>query len=253
MNSNIQECFVKLFEDAQIQTKNFNRQSYEESFEAFYKKNKELLITLNQLMEETPDKEAFVSELSCVLPDYVKEKLTGIEKKSKRSNLVMDYNLALVTYVLPVINYGRDDNYKMISDAIVKKWNQEVAKTAVKNASFEQISGGFKNRLCYITTAVCESLGKPDDCYELELLRSYRDDYLIGENAGREIVQEYYNIAPTIVKKINRQDDAKEIYKGIWSEYLVPCIRHIERQELSDCKEVYSNMVYNLQKKYVYS
>lgn len=107
--------------------------------------------------------------------------------------------------------------------------------------------------MCYITTAVCESLGKPDDCYELELLRDYRDDYLLGKGAGTDIVQQYYNVAPTIVKRINKQQDAKAIYEGIWSEYLIPCIQLIEKEQLDDCKEVYSSMVYNLQKKYLYS
>lgn len=161
--------------------------------------------------------------------------------------------MALVTYVLPVINYGRLDNCKMLSDAIVEIWNKKVSKTAIKNATYEEINGGFRNHLCYITTAVCESLGKPDDCYELELLRNYRDDFLIGENAGRDVVKEYYNVAPTIVKRINKQDNAKDIYAGIWSEYLIPCIQLIEAKKLYDCKEVYSNMVYDLQKKYLYS
>ena len=95
---------------------------------------------------------------------------------------------------------------------------------------------------CYITTAVCESLNKPDDCYELTTLRKYRDEYLLSTESGREIVEEYYNIAPTIVKRIGRQDDAGEIYRGIWDEYLSPCIHLIEKGRKEECKDRYSEI-----------
>ena len=63
----------------------------------------------------------------------------------------------------------------------------------------------------------------------------------------------YYNIAPTIVKRIDKRDDAKEIYNRIWTDYLTPCIHLIEENEKEACKEVYSDMVRSLQKKYIYS
>lgn len=253
MYSNIQEGYIRLFEEAQIQTRNFSRKLYKDSFEEYYRQYKELLAVTNQLMEDSLDKGSLIHEIACIIPDYANKTLACIKKKNKRESIVLDYNMALVTFVLPVINHERLDNYKVLSDAIVGEWNKQISKFAIKNTTYEEINGGFKNRLCYITTAVCESLGKPDDCYELEVLRNYRDDFLIGENAGRDIVQEYYNVAPTIVKRINKRDDARDIYIGIWSEYLVPCIQLIEAKKLYDCKEVYSNMVYNLQKKYLYS
>ena len=33
--------------------------------------------------------------------------------------------------------------------------------------------------LCYITTIVCEILGKGDNCYELNALRMFRDYYMV--------------------------------------------------------------------------
>ena len=93
----------------------------------------------------------------------------------------------------------------------------------------------------------------PDDCYELTTLRAYRDGYLSGTEEGRRIVEEYYNIAPTIVKRIDRQENADEIYRGIWDEYLRPCIRLIEKDEKEECKELYITMVRSLEKEYLYS
>ena len=67
-----------------------------------------------------------------------------------------------------------------------------------------------------------------------------------------QIVKEYYNIAPTIVKHISQTDRADEIYEQIWEEYLQPCIRLIEAKEPDSCEELYTKRVRTLEKKYLY-
>lgn len=253
MYSEAQETLINLFEDALVLGKRFNRDRYKKDFESHYNKYKDFFINVNESLREEEEKDSVIAEIAGIIPKYVKEKLQKISQKRKRELLVVDYNMALVTYVLPVMNYSDGEYGKPISEKVVELWNNDISTTAIKNATYESITEGFKQRLCYITTAVCESLGKPDDCYELELLRNYRDKYLIEENAGRDIVQQYYNIAPTIVKRIDKRDDAKEIYNRIWTDYLTPCIHLIEENEKEACKEVYSDMVSSLQKKYIYS
>jgi hypothetical protein len=97
---------------------------------------------------------------------------------------------------------------------------------------------------------VCESQHKSDDCYELSLFRTFRDDYLLRSDEGEALVQEYYDVAPTIVKHIGRQQDAASIYENIWQQYLSPCIRLIESDENEKCVELYKQMVYNLKEMY---
>src|SRR3954470_9525489 len=45
---------------------------------------------------------------------------------------------------------------------------------------------------CFITTACCELLGLPDNCFELRLLRRYRDRVLARLPGGREKIALYY-------------------------------------------------------------
>ncbi|GHU54664.1 hypothetical protein FACS1894132_09650 [Clostridia bacterium] len=59
---------------------------------------------------------------------------------------------------------------------------------------------------CYITTAVCTSLEKPDDCYELTLLRNFRDTFLKNQPDGETLIKPYYEDAPRIVDKINKKN-----------------------------------------------
>ena len=125
-------------------------------------------------------------------------------------------------------------------------------KSNLQAADYEFIEKGFHKKFCYITTAVCETFQKPDDCYELTLLRNYRDQYLAALPEGEEIIRAYYDVAPTIVKHINRQKNAGEIYRDIWSDYLSPCIHMIEEGKNEECKDLYIKMVRDLQKEYFY-
>jgi hypothetical protein len=47
---------------------------------------------------------------------------------------------------------------------------------------------------CFITTAVCDFLSEPDDCYELTLFRSFRDNWLSFQPDGKQLVEQYYDI-----------------------------------------------------------
>lgn len=105
--------------------------------------------------------------------------------------------------------------------------------------------------LCFITTAVCDSFGKADDCYELTAFRNFRDKWLVNQSDGKNLISEYYNIAPKIVEKINSLANSAEVYKNIWNDYLSKCLNFIESGENSKCKKIYVEMVNTLKEKFL--
>lgn len=107
-----------------------------------------------------------------------------------------------------------------------------------------------KNSGCFITTAVCDSLNKSDDCYELTSFRRFRDNWLAAQVDGPVLIAEYYDVAPKIVESINMKDNRDEIYQQIWHDYLEPCLVMIEKGNYAACKNLYIKMVRNLQKEY---
>lgn len=125
------------------------------------------------------------------------------------------------------------------------KGSEEAQKALEKLVNVSTSSSG-----CFITTAVCGTFNKPDDCYELTSFRNFRDNWLVNQPDGASLVQEYYRIAPGIVERINALADAKNIYMSIWQEYLKPCLTCIEDGNMQKCKEIYVDMVRNLQKKF---
>ena len=104
---------------------------------------------------------------------------------------------------------------------------------------------------CFITTAVCESFNKPDDCFELTAFRNFRDNWLMNQADGKNLISEYYNIAPRIVASINKSFEAEKIYKNIWEKYLKPCLKFIESGDNFSCKNKYIEMVRDLKRLYI--
>lgn len=231
----------------------FKQSAYPDAFEAYLNKNLPNLNAIEYVYqaEETDEaKKAWLEKLVQYLIDGVQEELSPIEKKSKREEKLLNFNLVLAIFTFPSLLGQEGDAMKPLSEVIVENWNRTF-KTNVGCATYEAIEQGFHKKLCYITTAVCGSQGKPDDCYELELLRGYRDDYLMATDEGEALVKEYYDIAPTIVKRIGRRADADTVYEGLWEQYISSCIQMIEQGRMEDCQKRYVDMVQDLKSQYL--
>ena len=229
----------------------FHKSSYEKYMESLKSKYADLLEETAGICDRTEDG---LERIAACIPEYVCGELDKISSKRKRDLAALDHKMNMVSYFVPLIGEIPSLQAKTLTERMVEVWNEKMPEYKIGHSTYDSIRGGFKKGIfCYITTAVCRSMDKPDDCYELNTLRAYRDGYLSETEEGRRIVEEYYNIAPTIVKRIDRQEDADNIYCGIWEEYLSRCIRLIEEDEKDKCKELYISMVRSLEKEYLYS
>ena len=89
-----------------------------------------------------------------------------------------------------------------------------------------------------------------DDCEELNLLRAYRDTYMMSRPEGAQLIHDYYDIAPSIVKHINRRSDCGVIYDDLWDRYISPCIDDIRSGRMQECLDTYSDMVREMKDRY---
>lgn len=105
---------------------------------------------------------------------------------------------------------------------------------------------------CFITTATCLTLQKPDNCEELMVLRHFRDTYMSSSSELKAEVEEYYQIAPVIVEGIEAVPDKGKLeYQRIWSEYLQPSVAAAKVARNQEAHDLYKNMVLDLSKKYL--
>lgn len=103
---------------------------------------------------------------------------------------------------------------------------------------------------CFITTAVCLTMGKPDDCEELTAMRSFRDKWLRKQPDGIELIEDYYRTAPGIVEKIDQQPNREAIYATIYREYILPCVECTKSENFAYSKKIYVEMVDSLKAQY---
>lgn len=97
------------------------------------------------------------------------------------------------------------------------------------------------NSMCFITTAVCTTLGKPDDCEELTLLRSFRDGYMHSTAEFDMLVQQYYAEAPGIVAKLDKLTVEKKtaLYSAFNKVYIAPAVMYIKQGKYAKALDTY--------------
>lgn len=112
-------------------------------------------------------------------------------------------------------------------------------------------SSGSSNRSgCYLTTACVVSRGLPDDCIELQTLRSFRDAYLASLPNGRAEIDQYYQLAPTIVANIDKQSNREEIWNQVYTELIEPCVRMIHANKNESAHQLYKAYSLELSRQY---
>ncbi len=247
----LQNALIVLYEKTRKSAEKFHKRTYHTEIEQLKEEEQELLELVKEQIE---DSEESMQGVAACVPEYVSELLAEIHSRRKREQSAIEYNMAMAAFFVPLMGEIHSPKTKAFTEAIVSRWNQNMPENKIGHSTVADIEQGFrKGMLCYITTAVCKSLGQPDDCYELTLLRDYRDGYLLKTQEGAALVQEYYDIAPTIVKRIDHQKDAAEIYGRIWEKYLKPCVHLIEAGRQEACRELYTEMVRSLEQQYLYS
>jgi hypothetical protein len=105
---------------------------------------------------------------------------------------------------------------------------------------------------CFITTAVCKTLNKPDDCAELTSLRNFRDAYMNETPEMHEEIHEYYHIAPQICAEIEKAEDSgNRVYTEIWERYLKSAVEAVDKGEKQKAHDIYKQMVLDLKRDYL--
>ena len=104
---------------------------------------------------------------------------------------------------------------------------------------------------CYLTSACVEAKGLADDCRELTVLRSFRDEWLAKQPNGQAVINEYYHTAPAIVAAIHARPDCKQILDSLYNELVLPCVKMIEEGAYENTYALYREMVIHLKENYL--
>lgn len=250
-----------LLEQADLRIAEFKRETYEESFYKHLEENVSVWSQLNaigagELSPEEQNQER--TRVADCLALKAEAMLAETKNRTKREKMQLNLNLYMVSYFLPAIiayqrkSGGGEDDMKKLTAAICDRWAVSF-KNHIQASDYESIKSGFKQKLCFVTTAVCQGLHKPQDCRELTMMKQYRDEYLLGQENGEAMIREYYDIAPTIVKRIAREASPEDKYLYLWNHYIKKCVDLVERNQNEQCREVYEAMMSELREEYLVS
>ena len=135
---------------------------------------------------------------------------------------------------------------KRIQKCNSKKERQETNRNyyQAENTYHQTISNYSRSSSpCVITTAACHALNAADDCEELHLLRWFRDMHLQNTVEGEAIVYEYYRVGFLITHAIDNTNNANEIYRYLWDQYILPSCDAIRAEKWDAAKSIYVQMV----------
>jgi len=126
---------------------------------------------------------------------------------------------------------------------------EQLSRGILKKLGYKY-KGDAKKGGCFITTAVCKTLQKPDGCAELTQFRNFRDTYMQATEEMCGEVLEYYEIAPKICAEIEKtgKEAASEKYRAIWEASLKPAFEALDRGDKRKAHDIYKNMVIGLKK-----
>lgn len=103
---------------------------------------------------------------------------------------------------------------------------------------------------CFLTTACMKYWSKnfDDNCYELTVLRWFRDNFVLKED-----VKHYYEVAPIIIEFINKEENCNIIYDYIFDSIVDYCVEQIEFGNYLEAYKRYKSCVLTLEDYYTKS
>jgi hypothetical protein len=117
------------------------------------------------------------------------------------------------------IGYHQDDTSTeagLDSATSTARGEYEAAANAMDQGDSDGGGGGGG---CFLTTAACEVLDKPDDCIELQTFRRVRDE-LLDHPIAKWLIRKYYREAPMKAELLRNHPNREEISATMFNKYI---------------------------------
>lgn len=108
--------------------------------------------------------------------------------------------------------------------------------------------GGGGGGGCFLTEAAMRHAkathsDHDDQSLELELMRGFRDHYMMQEPGLRDLVMQYYDLAPRVVKALDKHPQADEIYAQMREKFLRPGVEHVLHGRPEQALKTYAQLL----------
>ncbi|HET6763557.1 MAG TPA: CFI-box-CTERM domain-containing protein, partial [Longimicrobiaceae bacterium] len=131
-----------------------------------------------------------------------------------------------------------------------REWEAFVAKI-LKSVITINASSTANKEGCFLTTACVEARGLADDCAELTTLRAFRDGYMRAQPAGRAMIEEYYRIAPAIVRRMKASPRYPQEIAALYDRLVAPAVALVQAGRNTEALRLYAAEVRRLQARHL--
>lgn len=232
--------------------KRMGKADYAAAFAEYEAAQGQLLRELDACVSAQP--EAGVTPYVTALLDGVEAALRAdprFGKKSSRTMLLYAHKATLALFFTALAGRMRLSCAPALCEELKTDWLRRFPGEVWTPGNYDEIITGYRaSKWCFITTAVCRAEGKPDDCAELQTLRSFRDGWLRRSPGGEALIETYYAVAPGLVAAIELCDAPEKRYAEIRARWLDPCLRFLAGGQLTSCRDTYISMVETLRRRY---
>ena len=153
---------------------------------------------------------------------------------------IVDKNVDINNLHLKKLEKKVREDYKKTCDWI--KNNENRKRSYSRRTSYRSTGS---SSCCYIITATCMALGIKRDENFLNMLKKFRDSYIIKEKGRRDIL-EYYRVSPKIADIIDREWNPFITYKELWDDYVNPSIDEMKKNNWKKAQSIYNSMLKKL-------
>ena len=107
-----------------------------------------------------------------------------------------------------------------------------------------------KGKDCFLTTACCDLMGLPDDCFELTALRRFRDTVMRVTPDGQRDIERYYALAPRLLAEMHARGEERRLL-GVYFCYILPCALAAHMGFVAPTHRHYARMIRRLVARYL--
>jgi len=104
---------------------------------------------------------------------------------------------------------------------------------------------------CFLTTACVFHKNLPDNCYELNTLRTLREKVMLPNPKYKALIEEYEIVAPKMLLNINTASNKGEVLDHIYSYLVLPSVSLVEAGKNEEAIEHYTRFVHEMKNLYL--
>ena len=122
----------------------------------------------------------------------------------------------------------------------ISSWTNDVYETSWGGLIRRDV--GDKKH-CFLSSSCISAQGLDDNCLELTTLRDFRREYLVGNERGETILEEYHRVSSQILHWIENQDNPQVWYDDLYYRLVKKTIKFIDNDDVEGAIIYYQQIV----------